>query len=201
MGAPDFDDVVPRFGLDVDGISQCSHRRNKALLHIDGGGNAHRGRERIVRRLPHVVVIVWMNRRVAAKRRASELGASVGDHFVDVHVELGTAASHPDVQRQHFVVLAGQDFVAGLNDELVSLAVEPLAGMVGDCGGLLQRRIGRDHLARNKILADAEMLEGTLCLSTPQLVSGHFHDAEAVGLFSHRSHDSSPVCYVEDRMS
>jgi hypothetical protein len=38
-------------------------------------------------------------------------------------------------------------------------------------------------------------------LSTPQLVSGHFHDAEAVGLFSHRSHDSSPVCYVEDCMS
>jgi hypothetical protein len=32
------------------------------------------------------------------------------------------------------------------------------------------------------------VLEGTLRLSTPQLVSGHFHDAEAVSLFSHVGH-------------
>jgi hypothetical protein len=37
------------------------------------------------------------------------------------------------------------------NDQFVTL-VEPLAGMVGDGCSLLQRRIGRDHLARNKIL-------------------------------------------------
>jgi len=137
-----------------------------------------------------------MNRGVAAKRRAGELGAAIGDDFIDVHVELRAAAGHPDVQREHVVVLACQYFIAGLHDQLVSLIVEPLASVVGDCGGFLQRRVGRDHLARNQILSDAEMLKGPLRLRAPELVCLHFHDAEAVGLFSRRSHDSTPVCYL-----
>jgi hypothetical protein len=60
-----------------------------------------------------------MDRRLAAERRAGELAAAVGDHLVDVHVELGAAAGHPDMQRKHVVMLAGEDFVAGLNDQLV----------------------------------------------------------------------------------
>ena len=90
-----------------------------------------------------------MNRRVAAERSASELAAPVGDHFVDVHVELGAAARHPDMQGKHVVMLAGEDFVAGLNDQLVALIVEPLAVVVRDGGGFLQDRVGRDHFAGN----------------------------------------------------
>jgi hypothetical protein len=96
---------------------------------------------------------------VTAERGSCELAAAVGDHLIDVHVELGTAAGHPDVQRKHVVVLAGQDFIAGLDDQFVSLCVEPPAIMVGNGGGLLQRRVGRDHLAGDEILAVAEMLE------------------------------------------
>src|SRR5215468_3330627 len=136
-----------------------------------------------------------MNGCVAAERRAGNLAAAVGNHLVDVHVELGAAARHPHMQRKHVMMLACQDFVAGLNDQFATLIIEPLAGIVGESRGLLQRRVGRDHFARNKILADAEMLEGTLRLSTPQLVSGHFHDAEAVSLFSHVGHPIPP-CYI-----
>ena len=115
-------------------------------------------------------MIVGMNRRVAPKRRAGELAASVGDHFVDVHVELGAAARHPDMQGKHVVMLAGEDFVAGLHDQFVALIVKPFAVVVGDGGGLLQGRVGGDHLARNQILADAEVFERALGLSAPQLV-------------------------------
>jgi len=38
-----------------------------------------------------------MNRRMASERRARKLAAAIGDHFIDVHVELGAAARHPDV--------------------------------------------------------------------------------------------------------
>src|SRR5260370_42427073 len=131
-----------------------------------------------------------MHRRVASKRCAGELAAAVGDHFVDVHVELGAAARHPNMQRKHVLVLAGQDFVASLNDQLVALVVKPLAVVVRDCRGFLQGGVGRDHFARNQVLPDAEMLKRPLGLSAPELVGGHFYDAEGVSVFSLSAHGS-----------
>jgi hypothetical protein len=93
------------------------------------------------------------------------------------------------MQGKHVVVLAREDFVAGLDDQFVALVVEPLARVVGNRGSLLQDRIGGDHFARNQILADAEVLERALGLRAPQLVGRHLDDAEAVGLSSHAGHD------------
>ncbi len=68
-------------------------------------------------------MIVRMNRRVAAERRADDLRAAVGDHFVDVHVELSAAARHPHMQWEHVVMLAGEYLITDLNDQLVGLVV------------------------------------------------------------------------------
>ena len=103
------------------------------------------------------------------------------------------------MQRKHIVMLACQDFVAGLNDQLVTLIVEPLAGMVRDGSGFLQGRIGCDHFARYQILADAEMLERALGLSAPQLVRRHFNHTEAVAFFSRVGHVISP--WVQSRLA
>jgi len=81
-------------------------------------------------------------------------------------------------------MLASEDFVAGLNDQLVMLIVKPLAGMVGCGSGFLQDRIGGDHLTRNQILADAEMLERALGLSTPELVRRNLDFAETISLLT-----------------
>src|SRR5258708_16297083 len=129
-----------------------------------------------------------VHRRRASERRARELAAAVGDHLVHVHIELGAAARHPHMQREHVFMLSGEDFVASLNDQLVLLIAEPLAGMVCCGSGLLQGGIGGDQLTRNEVLADAEMLEGTLGLSTPQLVHRHFNHTQAIGLFTHAGH-------------
>src|SRR5208283_798531 len=143
-------------------------------------------------RLRHVDMVVGMDRRVASKRSASELATPVGDHFVDVHVELGAAARHPDVQGKHVVMLACQDFITGLNDQLVVVIVQSLAVTVRDCGGLLQSGVGCDHFAGNQVFADAEMLKRALGLGAPKLVGGYVNDAETVGLFSGVGHVNSP---------
>ena len=130
-------------------------------------------------------MVVGVNRRLAPERRARELAAAVGDHLVHVHVELRAAARHPHVQRKHIVMLAGEDLVADLNDQLVALVVEPLAGMVGVGGGFLQDGVGGDHLARDQILADAEVLERALGLRAPELVGGNLDFAEAVGFLAY----------------
>ena len=91
-----------------------------------------------------------------------------------------------------FVVLAVQDFVAGLNDQFISLIVKPLVSVVGDGAGLLQDGVRRDHFAGHQIFADTEMLEGPLCLSTPKLVSGNTDLSEAVSLYANFAHGISP---------
>src|SRR5262249_8818426 len=105
---------------------------------------------------------------------------------------LRAAARHPDVKREHVVMLSGEDLIARLNDQFVSLVIETLAGMVGCGRGLLQGGVGSDHLTRNQVLADAEMLERTLRLSPPQLVCWHFNHAEAICFASHVAHVISP---------
>ncbi len=96
------------------------------------------------------------------------------------------------MQRKHVVMLAGQDFITGLNDQVGALIVKALAVAVRDGSGFLQGGVGRDHFAGNQVLPDAEMLERALGLRAPQLVGGYFNDAEAVSLFSHDSHVHSP---------
>src|SRR5258705_20146 len=61
-------------------------------------------------------------------------------------------------------MLAVEDFIADLNDQLVRLVIVPFAGLIYVGGCLLQDRIGRDHFARYQILAAAEMLERALWL-------------------------------------
>ena len=129
-------------------------------------------------------MIVRVNRVLAPERRARKLAASVRDHLVHVHVELRSAARHPDVKRKHVLMLAGEDLVADMRDQLVELAVETAAGAIGVRGRLLQDRVGLDHFARHQVLADTEMLERTLRLRPPELVRGNVHFTQAVRLFA-----------------
>ncbi len=185
MRAADLDDVGPFLGLGVDRVVQRPDRREQLPGHPDRGGDVHRGGEVVVRRLGHVDVIVGMHRLLGAERLVGKLAAAVGDHLVDVHVELSARAGHPDVQREHVVVPAGQDLVAGLDDQPVALRVEPPAGEIGVGAGLLEQRIGADHLARHQVLADREIVQRALGLRTPQLVGGHLDFAHRVGFLAH----------------
>ena len=68
---------------------------------------------------------------------------------------------------------AGEDLVTNINDQPVTLVIEPLARMVRVCCGLLQDGV-RLHLAWNQIFADAEMLERALRLGTPEPIGWDF---------------------------
>ena len=65
--------------------------------------------------------------------------------------------------------------------------------MIGDGGGFLQHGIGIDHLAGYEIMADAEVLERTLGLCSPQLVGGNFNQAEDIGFLSSWRPSFTPV--------
>src|SRR5215470_18558517 len=129
-------------------------------------------------------MIVRVHWRLASQWRSGNLAAAVGDDFVHVHVELSPTACHPHVQRKHVVMLAGQNFVASLRDQLVLLIAQSFAGMVCFRSSFLQNGIGRDHLPRDQVLADAEMFERTLSLRAPQLVIANIDFAETISLLA-----------------
>ena len=82
-------------------------------------------------------------------------------------------------------MLACDDLVANLDDQVELLVLEAAALVVGDGGTLLEDRIGADHLTRHQVLADAEMLQRALGLGAPQLVGLDLDCTKAVGFGSH----------------
>jgi hypothetical protein len=52
-----------------------------------------------------------------------------------------------------------RDFVTNPSDQFVGLVIEATACMVRGGRGTLQDRVSRDHLARDQILANAEVLQ------------------------------------------
>src|SRR5580692_1814453 len=112
-------------------------------------------------------MIVRVDWRLATQRCTGYLTTTVGDHLIHIHVELRAAARHPYMQGKHILMLASEDFVTNLNDQLVALVVEPFARMVGIGGCFLQRGKRSDHLARDQILAYAEVFQRALGLRSP----------------------------------
>src|SRR6266481_7063171 len=121
-----------------------------------------------------------MDRSLSSNRRARKLATAIGDDLVYVHVELRPASRHPDVQRKHVFVLAGQNLIASLHNESVTLVIEPLPGVVGIGGAFLQRGICCDHLPWDQILSYAEVLQRALRLGAPQTIRCDFYFAERV---------------------
>ena len=182
MGAPRLDDVAELLGLHRQGIAQGRDGRDQAVHDLLGGGDVHRGREGVVRRLRHVHVVVGVDRRLAAAFAAGELDGAVRDHLVDVHVRLRPTTGLPDVQRELVVVLAVDDLVGGLHDQLRLLGRELAEVLVGEGGGLLEDGHAPDDGLRHAVVADGEMMERPLRLRPPVPISRHLDLAEAVRL-------------------
>src|SRR5690349_7331593 len=133
-------------------------------------------------------MIVGMDRRFAAEGSASNLATAVRHDLVDVHVELSAAARHPDVQREHLLMLAGEELIADPHNQFPLGLLKASAGVVGDGCRPLQDSVGCDHLARDQVLPDAEMLERALGLGAPQLVDWDRHLAKAIGFSTKFGH-------------
>src|SRR5260370_19798326 len=82
-------------------------------------------------------------------------------------------------------MLAGDDLVADPGDELVGLRPEAPTRAICVGGGFLEDCVGGNHLPRNQVRADAEVLERALRLRAPQLVGGNSYFSQTISLHSH----------------
>ena len=95
MRPADFHYMRPLLRFRIERVAQRLDRGHH--LH-DGfrGRHVHGGRERIVRRLRHVDVVVGMDGFFRAHFSARKLDRAVGNDLVDVHVRLRSGPGLPD---------------------------------------------------------------------------------------------------------
>ena len=120
----DLDDVRPRGGLRVEGVAERTDGGKHSVEELLGGGDVHRGRERVVRRLRHVDVVVRVDGHLGAQLAAGHLDRPVRDDLVHVHVRLRAGARLPHEQGEVVVEGAVEDLVGGRDDQLGQLPVE-----------------------------------------------------------------------------
>ena len=116
MGAADLDDMCERLFLLAQRAVKRLERGNEIVGDAHRGGDVHCGRERVVRRLAHIDVVVGMHRCLGAELAAQQFIGAIGDHLVEVHVGLGARTGLPDHQRKMIVELAVDHLTRGADD-------------------------------------------------------------------------------------
>ncbi|MNV44414.1 hypothetical protein D3C71_1361730 [compost metagenome] len=168
---------------------QLANRRQQVLLHGLDSGDVHGGGEAVIGALGAIDVIVGVNRRLAAAWVAGQFVGATGDHFIDVHVALGTAAGLPDHQRELIVMLAFEHFVGGLLDQPGDVGRQIAVAVVDPGRGFLDQRQAMQHRQRHAFVANGKVDQRALRLSAPVGFIRDFNLAKAVGFdTAHRSH-------------
>jgi hypothetical protein len=179
VGASAFNHVVKLVGLFAQGVVQGVEGGEQFLLHPHPRGHVHGRRDRVVRRLRHVHVVVRVYG-LAAERFSHEHGGPVADDLVGVHVRGGAAPGLEDVEHELLVVRAVDHLLRGLDDHLGRLGVEQAEVPVRLRSGLLHVAEGLDEAAGKAQVANGEVVLGALGLGAVEGVGGHLDGAEGV---------------------
>ena len=125
-----------------------------------------------------------MNWVFAPHDAAGDFDGAIGNDFIDVHVGLCAASRLPDHQREVFVKLSGNDFVAGSYDEIMFCLAQESQFIVRVCGGFLDDGQSANELWWKTMPANFEVFQGPLSLCPPVFVHGNLNGANAVGFRS-----------------
>ena len=148
----------------------------------------------VVRRLPHVDVIVRVHAPVGAFRLAEDLAGAVRQHLVRVHVVRRAGAGLVHVDDELIAERAGQDLVGRRDDRVGDVAIEASERGVGFGGGFLDEDGRDDQIVGRAKAADREVLDGARGLHAVVRVGGHVELAERIALASKaRSHQRRPA--------
>ena len=106
---------LPRFC--IDGVAQPGHGRNQCLGYSRRSRNMHSSRKRVIGRLRHVHVVIWMDRFLRTHHATCDLNRAIRNHLVGIHIGLRAAAGLPDAEWKVLVEFSGNHFVGSLNDQ------------------------------------------------------------------------------------
>ena len=177
MGAADLDDV-PEFRSPSRRARACSFSSAgmRQCLELLRGADVDGGRDDVVARLPHVDVIVRVNRLARADRFAGQLAAAIRDDLVRVRVRARAGAGLENVEREMLVELAFDHFLGRLHDERAAMRVEQAEIVIGLRGGPFDQAERANERPGKAIAADRKIQDRALGGSAVKrgLRDGHF---------------------------
>ena len=137
--------------------------------------NVHCSGECVVGGLPHVHVIIGVNRLLASSLPAQNLDGTVGYDLVHIHVGLGAASCLPYSQGELISHLSVQDLVAGLHYGILLLFCKLSCIKIGQSRCLLKDSKSPDHIRRYLLCPDLKVFQRPLSLGSPVCTGGNFN--------------------------
>ena len=157
VGSPGLHDRPQLVGLGVKYSAKGLERRNQILFDGERGGELHRGRDRVVRRLALVHVVVRVDR-----SPGQTLGREVRHDLVHVRVRRRARSGLVDVDRELVVVPAVGDLGRRGGDRLGKIPIEQTELGVRLGRSFLDERQGPDEFARKALARDREVQDSAL---------------------------------------
>ena len=166
-------------------------RRNQIVLDRRSHGHVNGRGEHVVGALPHVHVIVGMDRLVGLEAvAAGDLDGAIADHLVGVHVARRARPGLKDVDRKLVVELPVGHFAASLHQGRDLLVVERVfarAGqlaqiVVGRGGGQLHQPQGMNQRRRQLPARHGKILDRPLRLGAVISLGRNAHLAHRIAL-------------------
>jgi hypothetical protein len=157
VGAADLDHPVPLLGLFAEHLMQPLQGGDQLGAGFDRQGDVDGGGEGVVGALPHVDVIIGMDRLFSGEAvAADQLNRPIRDHLVEIHVAAGSRSRLVDVDGELIGQLPFGHLARGAPqgvDLVVAERILPRAGQfsqveVGLGGSELHQPHGADHRRR-----------------------------------------------------
>ena len=144
MGAASLDDVPELSGLGFKGRLGALEGGDEVGLDFGKGSEVHCRGDDVVGGLALVYVVVGVDE-PGADVAAHDLGGSVGDDLVGIHISRGAGAALEDVEDEMVIKFAVDDLLGGLDDGVLFVGVQQSEAGVDLGGGELYQAEGSDE--------------------------------------------------------
>ena len=175
-------------GLLLELVGEAAERREEAhrfLVQADLDAR----RERVVRRLRHVCVIVRRDDVIAAFRLADHLERAVRKDFVHIHVDRRARAALDRVDGELVEEFAREDLVSGGDERVADLLRQAARLHVRERGGFFHGCDRLDEVGVDGLSRDVEVVDGAHRLHTVVDIIRHVELSNEIVFLAH---DTAP---------
>ena len=187
MSTPDLDDRHELPAFHDEGTVQQLQRRNRILPKHLISGDVHSRRERIIRRLRFIhIVVSHQDLYLIGQFSAIQDMCTVGNHFIHIHIGLRTATSLPDHQGKRLIQAARQYLIADTYYQIALFRRQHTCILIGQRSSFFEVGKGINNLFGHTvyILYNLKVFDTTLRLRAVISIHGNPDDSHGIFFYS-----------------